>query len=150
MSTFKAGLFFEHFEKTQGLPEKNSRHILDKKLKRVESTGDFSQKNSRKIDFYGLIFRGVAGFWSLLLPNWPHFEQILHSFQVKQTIWQKLKGFAKKLKDFTKKLEDFAKKLEDFAKKLNPSESSDSVRLQKVAQKISLEYNTLNVVCIGY
>ena len=24
-------LFFEHFEKTQGLPEKNSRHILGKK-----------------------------------------------------------------------------------------------------------------------
>ena len=33
-----AGLFFEHFEKIQGLQEKNSRHILEKKLKRVEST----------------------------------------------------------------------------------------------------------------
>ena len=55
-------------------------------------------------------FGGVAGFWSLLLPNWPNFEQILDSFQVKQTIWKKLKGFANKLKDFAKKTQPFGVK----------------------------------------
>ena len=37
-----------------------------------------------------------------------------------------------------KKLEAFEKKLMEVAKKLNPSESSDSVRLQKIAQTKSL------------
>ena len=54
--TFSSGLFFEHFEKTQGLPEKNSRHILDKKLKRVESTQDFSQKTQGKLTLMGSFF----------------------------------------------------------------------------------------------
>ena len=39
----KTGLFFEHFKKTQGLPEKNSRPLLGKKLKAVESTQNFGQ-----------------------------------------------------------------------------------------------------------
>jgi hypothetical protein len=39
----KTGLFFEHFKKTQGLPEKNSRPLLGKKLKAVESTQNFGK-----------------------------------------------------------------------------------------------------------
>ena len=63
------GLFFEHFEKTQDLPEKKLKAHSGQKTQESGVNLGFWPKNSRKIDFHGLIFKGVAGFWSLLLPN---------------------------------------------------------------------------------
>ena len=40
------GLFIECFQKTQGLPEKKLKPILSQKLKVMESTFNFVQKNS--------------------------------------------------------------------------------------------------------
>ena len=48
---------------------------------------------------------------------------------------KKLRDLEKKTQGFSKKLKDLAKKTQGFAKKLNASESSDSVWLQKIAQK---------------
>jgi len=105
------GLFFEHFEKTQGLPEKKLKAHSRQKTQESGVNLGFQPKNSRKIDFYGLIFRGLAGFWSLVLPNWPHFEQILHSFQVCITNHlKKTQGFCKKLKYSAKKTQPFGVK----------------------------------------
>ena len=64
------GLFFEHFEKTQGLPEKNSRPILGKK--NPQGTGvnlGFWPKNSRKIDCWGTFLEWWQPLWSLLFLN---------------------------------------------------------------------------------
>ena len=68
-----SGLFFEHFEKTQGLPEKNSSLILGKKLKVVESTKDFGQKTQGKLTIRGKFLEEAVEYWSLLFLNWPSF-----------------------------------------------------------------------------
>ena len=56
------------------------------------------------------------------------------AFTLKEYAW-KNSGIWKKTQGFSKKLKDLAKKTQGFAKKLNASESSDSVWLQKIAQK---------------
>ena len=77
VSISSAGLFFEHFQKSQGLPKKtSSRPIFREKFIALRPTLDFGQK-TMKLEILG------AHFEMYLVHFYFPTNQILHSLSLK-------------------------------------------------------------------
>ena len=95
------------FQKTQGLPEKNSSPILSQKLKAMESTSNFVLKTQGKLILFTSFYRG-NGFFGQFYQQISRFPSLILKYRrLKNRFIKKIEGFWKKTQAFGKKTQLF-------------------------------------------